>query len=161
MDDVATRLADLEDLEAIRALKTRYARVCDDNYDADAIAALFVEDGVWDGGPLFGRYEGVDAIRANFVAAPSRIPWALHFTLCPELSLQGPPGVGRTAAGSWYLWQPCTRRSSRGEEWQAYLTGTYRDTYLKTADGWRFVSVRVDARWLATPPTEPAPGMTR
>jgi hypothetical protein len=34
------RLQSLEDAEAIRNLKSRYAALCDDSYDADGIAAL-------------------------------------------------------------------------------------------------------------------------
>ena len=35
------RLQRIEDIEAIRLLKHRYCAFCDDNYDADGIAALF------------------------------------------------------------------------------------------------------------------------
>ena len=46
------RLQRIEDIEAIRLLKHRYCAFCDDNYDADGIAALFTENAVWDAGPL-------------------------------------------------------------------------------------------------------------
>ena len=39
----------LEDIEAIKILKTRYGYYCDDSYNPDGISSLFVEDGVWDG----------------------------------------------------------------------------------------------------------------
>lgn len=156
-DDLAARVADLEDLEAIRALKARYARFCDNGYDPDGIASLFAEGGVWDGGALFGRREGLDVIREHFKGAPARIPWALHFTLVPEITLEGPPGPERRASGTWYLWQPCTRRSSNGTEWQAWLTGTYADTYVKVGGTWKFETVTVDARWLSGPPPAEAP----
>ena len=159
MNDIAARLADLEDMESIRALKIRYARYCDDGYDPEGIASLFVADGVWDGGELFGRCEGVDAIREHFRGAPSRIPWALHFTLAPEITLQGPAGPSRRAQGSWYLWQPCTRRSADGTERQAWLAGTYQDSYVELNGAWRFQTVIVRARWLVAPPGG-APGPT-
>lgn len=154
MDDlqhVLARLEDAEDHRAIVALKTRYARLCDDGYDAEALAALFTEDAVWDGSPMFGRAEGHDGIVAHFRSAPAAIPWALHFTLSPELELHGAPGPDRTASGTWYLWQPCTRRNRAGEEREAFLTGTYRDAYVKQAGVWRFASVRVHARWFTGP----------
>ena len=156
-DDLVARVADLEDLEAIRALKARYARFCDNGYDPDGIASLFVEGGVWDGGALFGRRKGLDVIREHFTGAPARIPWALHFTLVPEITLEGPPGPERRASGTWYLWQPCTRRSSSGTEWQAWLTGTYADTYVKAGGVWKFETVTVDARWLSGPPPAEMP----
>jgi hypothetical protein len=153
MDDLAARLNRLEDLEAIRALKMRYARFCDDGYDAGGIASLFVPDGVWDGGPLFGRPEGIDAIRQHFSAASGRIPWSLHYILAPEIEVDPD---GNRARGTWYLWQPCIRRSRDGTDRQAWLAGTYRDRYVKRDGRWLFEQVVVDARWLdAAPPTLP------
>ena len=146
--DIEATVQRLADLEAIRGLKMRYTRYCDDGYDPEGIASLFTEDGVWDGGSLFGRCQGHEAIKAHFRSAPDRIPWALHNAVCPEIELGGD---GRSATGTWYLWQPCTRRRRSGDE-QAYLAGTYADTYVKTADGWRFATVTVDARWLEAPP---------
>ena len=102
MDEVAARLRRLEDEREIVRLKARYARACDAGYDADAIAGLFVAEGVWDGGELFGKAEGVESIRAHFVGAARRIPWALHFTLNPLIDLAAD---GETATGSWYLWR--------------------------------------------------------
>jgi nucleotidyltransferase/DNA polymerase involved in DNA repair len=57
------RLRALEDAEAIRNLKAHYAALCDRQYDADGIAALFTEDALWDS-PAPGRFEGREAIRA-------------------------------------------------------------------------------------------------
>ena len=52
LDRLEARIQTLEDTNAIRNLKARYAELCDDNYNPDGIAALFVEDAVWDSGPL-------------------------------------------------------------------------------------------------------------
>ena len=62
MNDPAlvARLKRLEDVEAIERLKTMYCFHCDDGFDPEAIAALFCEDGVWDGG---SRVEGRGPIR--------------------------------------------------------------------------------------------------
>ena len=38
LERMERRLQALEDAEAIRNLKSRYAALCDDNYDADGIA---------------------------------------------------------------------------------------------------------------------------
>jgi SnoaL-like domain len=150
MEDLESRFRKLEAESAIIRLKARYARFCDDGYDADGIAGLFVPDGVWDGKELFGRAEGVEAIRAHFAHASERIPWALHFTLNPIIDVAED---GRTAVGSWYLWQPCLRtRSSAPEPVLSYLAGTYADAYELTTDGWRFRHVEVRSRWLETPP---------
>lgn len=149
--DLEARFARLEDEAAIIRLKARYARFCDDGYDPEGIAGLFVPNGVWDGGELFGRAEGADAIRAFFAGASEYIPWALHFTLNPLIEVAPD---GRTATGSWYLWQPCIRKRRRGAV-LSWLAGTYADTYERLDDGWRFREVLVRARWLeeAPPPT--------
>jgi hypothetical protein len=149
VNDLEARLLRVEAEAAIVRLKARYSRFSDDGYDADGIAGLFVPDGVWDGGELFGRAEGVQAIRAHFAQAAARIPWALHFILNPIIDVHPD---GRSATGSWYLWQPCVRQRSFGPV-QSWLAGTYDDTYELTADGWRFRSVRVSARWLEAPPS--------
>ena len=65
LERMERRLQALEDAEAIRNLKSRYAALCDDNYDADGIAALFAEDATWES-PGLGRFEGRDAIRSVF-----------------------------------------------------------------------------------------------
>ena len=83
-------------------------------------------------------------------APPPRIPWALHYVLAPELTLDD---NGVHASGTWYLWQPCTRRRRSGEESQAWLAGTYQDTYVKLDGVWRFQTVEVHARWLEAPPS--------
>jgi ketosteroid isomerase-like protein len=59
------RLQALEDAEAIRNLKARYAALCDNHYDADGIAMLFTEDALWES-PALGRFEGREAIRGFF-----------------------------------------------------------------------------------------------
>src|SRR5262249_44192361 len=68
LEQMERRLQALEDTEAIRNLKSRYAALCDDHYDADGIAALFAEDATWES-PGLGRFEGRDAIRRFFEGA--------------------------------------------------------------------------------------------
>ena len=65
LEKLESRVRTLEDTEAIRNLKARYAELCDDDYNPEGIAALFVEDAVWESGSL-GRFEGRGAIRDFF-----------------------------------------------------------------------------------------------
>ena len=44
LEQIERRLQVLEDAEAIRNLKARYAALCDNQYDADGIATLFTEE---------------------------------------------------------------------------------------------------------------------
>src|ERR1700760_2863105 len=62
LERIERRLQVLEDAEAIRNLKARYAALCDNQYDADGIANLFTEGAVWES-PGLGRFEGREAIR--------------------------------------------------------------------------------------------------
>ena len=54
MTSLEERVQRLEDVEAIKVLKAEYCAYCDDHYDPDGIASLFVEHGVWDGGFMAG-----------------------------------------------------------------------------------------------------------
>ena len=65
LEDLDRRIKTLEDIEAIKGLKRRYCAYCDDNYDADALADLFMEDAVWDGG-IRGYNTGREEIRSFF-----------------------------------------------------------------------------------------------
>ena len=56
LERIERRLQVLEDAEAIRNLKARYAALCDNQYDADGIASLFTEDAVWES-PALGRFD--------------------------------------------------------------------------------------------------------
>jgi hypothetical protein len=48
LERMERRLQALEDAEAIRNLRARYAALCDNQYDADGIAMLFTEDALWE-----------------------------------------------------------------------------------------------------------------
>ena len=48
LEQLERRLQALEDAEAIRNLKARYAALCDNDYNPDGIATLFTEAAVWD-----------------------------------------------------------------------------------------------------------------
>src|ERR1700761_9142435 len=96
------RLQALEDAEAIRNLKARYAALCDQQYDADRIAVLFTEDALWDS-PGLGRFEGREAIRDFFRGASAIFSFAIHYSLNGQIEIDGDRAHAR-----WYLFMPCT-----------------------------------------------------
>lgn len=100
--DLERRIRALEDIEAIKQLKYRYADACDRGYDADTLADLFTEDAIWDGG-VFGRYDGQEAIRNYFRGVSSDIVFAMHYMMNPIIEVDGDE-----ARGAWYLFQACT-----------------------------------------------------
>jgi len=82
------RLQALEDAEAIRNLKARYAALCDNHYDADGIAMLFTEDALWES-PGLGRFEGREAIRGFFRGASGIFSFAIHYSLNGHIEVEG------------------------------------------------------------------------
>jgi uncharacterized protein (TIGR02246 family) len=133
------RLRVLEDIEAIKQLKARYATACDDNYNADAIAELFTEDAVWDGGTL-GKAHGREKIRTFFRHAPAFFPFAIHHVMNPMIEVDGDH-----AHAQWYLLQPATMAKGNQAVW---LAATYHDDYVRAGGKWLFQHLRVTARFL-------------
>jgi ketosteroid isomerase-like protein len=134
VEDLARRLQVLEDSEAIKKLKARYCAYCDNNYDADGIAALFTEDAVWDGGS-FGKHEGREAIRTFFRGAPKLLTFAIHQVMNPLIEVQG-----ERATGKWYLFQPCTLAEGNQAAW---LAARYEEEYVKVGGEWKFTQLKV------------------
>ena len=97
LERIERRLQVLEDAEAIRNLKARYAALCDNQYDADGIASLFTEDAVWES-PGLGRFEGREAIRSFFRGASGIFSFAIHYSLNGHIQVDGD-----TARAGWYL----------------------------------------------------------
>ena len=119
----------LEDIEAIKQLKYRYADACDRGYDADTLADLFTEDAIWDGG-LFGRYEGREAIREFFARCLHRHP--LRHALHDEPDHQR---RRRRGHGEWYLFQTCTFAEGNTPIWGA---ARYEEEYERVDGAWKF-----------------------
>ena len=138
--DFEARLRRLEDVEAIRRLKHRYASYCDDGYDADRLVELFLENAVWDGGML-GRFEGTEAIRRFFQSCSKAVPFAIHQVTNEVLDVDGDRATGR-----WYLWEPLVFAKGDAGMWMA---GRYDDVYRRVNGEWRFETVAIELRMLA------------
>jgi hypothetical protein len=141
LEDLEKRIRVLEDIEAIKRLKARYCAYCDDSYNADGVAGLFTEDGVWETG--VGRNEGREEIRAFFKQLPQSISFAIHMVLNPIIEVDGD-----TAKGSWYLLCPCTRAETGRAIWQA---GRYDDEYVRVDGEWKFKNLKVSHYFFRTP----------
>jgi ketosteroid isomerase-like protein len=139
MKTLEERIRALEDIERIKQLKARYAAACDNNYDADAIAALFTEDAVWDGGRL-GKAGGREAIRKFFSRAAEYFPFAIHNVMNPIIEVDGDQ-----ATGQWYLIQPATMAKGNQAVW---LAASYNDRYVRIGEDWKFQQLTVTVRFL-------------
>jgi ketosteroid isomerase-like protein len=117
----------LRDREEIRELAVRYAH-CVWTKDVAALAGLFTDDGVMDtgsGDPLRGR----DAVRDTYARVFARddyFPFVHNHVI--DLS-------GDEARGTCYL---DLRAVVDGTRMTGF--GTYDDWYVRTRDGWRFLS---------------------
>jgi SnoaL-like domain len=137
---IEERIQRLEDLEAIKQLKHRYATHCDDGYPPDLLAPLFTENAIWDGHGL-GRFEGREAIRAFFAGCSKTVTFAVHHVTNPVIRVDGD-----RASGDWVLWQPIV--FARGNR-AAWLAARYHDRYVRVVGEWRFEHVEIDVKALS------------
>jgi ketosteroid isomerase-like protein len=126
--DLERRIQRLEDIEAIKKLKARYADACDRNYDVDTLASLFAEDAIWDGG-LFGVHNGREEIRAFFQGVSSDITFAMHYMMNPIIDVDGDE-----ATGEWYLFQTCTFNGDQA----IFGAARYDEQYRRIDGQWLF-----------------------
>src|SRR5690348_8353473 len=129
LERIERRLQGLEDAEAIRNLKARYAALCDKQYDADGIAALFTEGALWESTGL-GRFEGREAIRSFFRGASRIFSFAIHYSLNGQIEIDGD-----TARAQWYLFMPCTVAAGNRAMWRASID---HETYSRVDGTWMF-----------------------
>lgn len=124
-------LDELAEIERIKALKYRYARLLDTK-DWDALAMLFVEDATAAYGGGQYSFAGREAIMGFLTGAlGSTDVLTSHMVGQPEIELTAPD----RARGTWAL-QDIVILSAmdlvvRGASF-------YADEYVKTPDGWRF-----------------------
>ncbi len=154
LDDVAdlgARLDRAESVLAIYDLKARYGDLVDARFHqgqvaapevvADAAAraaALFTEDGTWDGGPTLGAVTGRAAI-AERLAAPTLV-FSRHLFLSPHITVDGD-----RAAGRWNLLSPATRPDG-SHQW---ICGWEDDTYQRVDGVWLHHTMRLTTLFVA------------
>ena len=138
LEGLEQRIRKLEDTEEIKKLKHRYCALCDDHYDADALAELFTEDAVWDGMER-GRNDGREAIREFFRDAPARLPFAIHMVMNPIIEVDGD-----RATGVWYLFQPCTYAEGNQAVWGS---ARYDEEYVRVNGKWMFQNLTLSSHF--------------
>jgi ketosteroid isomerase-like protein len=135
----------LVDRAEIHDLIMNFAR-CADTKDWNGYAALFAEDGA----ALlpFGRLEKKDLVKS---VTPVLAPFALTQHLFTNVSIDV---NGDTANTNHYL-QAVHVPSSDEQELHADIGGWYNNTYRRTADGWRLVTVDLTFVWSDGIPFQP------
>jgi hypothetical protein len=142
------RVQILEDREAIIKLKARYVNFNDGGWkgpthtDPQAVADMFVVDGVWDGRPSSGYAKGHAEVKALFEAFGA-VPFIIHYVTNPLIDIDGDSATGH--------WHALVTMTVPGEQ-ALWTLGMYHEEYLRTAEGWRFKTLRFETA--ATAPYE-------
>jgi hypothetical protein len=139
-DSLEARIRQLEDIEAIRLLKARYCAACDDDHNPDAVTALFIADGLWEGRNIGVHARGHAAIHAYIagVRASGRIRTSAHMVSNPIIVPDGD-----RATGHWRLLMLYTGNTQGGGTEHHRIIGYYDDTYVRVDGSWRFETLRV------------------
>jgi 3-phenylpropionate/cinnamic acid dioxygenase small subunit len=121
----------LEDKDAIRELLARYCFLLD-GYKLDQFAALFTADGEWisRNGTAKGPAD-IEALLRGMVPEPAPGRRRKHFTTNIIIDLTGDAA---TVISNFLV----VRDSEAGPA--IAVAGTYEDTVVRTADGWKFKS---------------------
>ena len=143
--DLRRRVAINEGILAIHRLKSHYAELVDRRFSAgaviaadalatvaDSVAALFTDDGEWDGGPGLGLVKGRAAISAR-LSQPTLV-FSRHFFMNPRIDVDG-----TAARGRWELLSPC-RRTDGGSYW---MSGFEDDEYACVDGVWLHRSMKL------------------
>jgi hypothetical protein len=145
------RVEAAEAVHAIQNLKARYAELVDARYArgklapdekvaaaAKQIAALFTEDGVWDGGPALGVATGRAEIAARMRAPTLVFSW--HFFLKPRIEVDG-----ARARARWDILSPCTTKDGRPH----WMAGFEDDEYRRVEGVWLHSRMKLTSVFLA------------
>lgn len=136
MDELTRRIAKLEAIAEITALKGRYGRACDAGHPRAEIEAIFTADAVWsDTSGGLGTHEGLEAILEFFAGIGAVTDWSLHLIVSPEIAVDDDL---ERATGRWVVLQPCT---ISGEA--IWTAGRFEDEYVKADDGWKIARTEV------------------
>jgi hypothetical protein len=129
MTTLARRLERLEAAEAIRALKLRYLRACDDKHP-EAMRACFVAEGAHIHYDRIGSFAGRDALVQCFAELACRPTLReMHFAGQGEIQVDD----NGTARGSWDLAYLALDDASGT---RTFLAGRYADEYERVDGVW-------------------------
>jgi hypothetical protein len=133
VDDVAARLGRLSDEAEIRNVVARLAHLADvDTDDLDAYLSLWTSDGVsvhpdWTAQGHSGLREAVRDLRRGGIQGPGANTMHLNTTL--TVAFDGDDVA--LADSYWQYWDV------RAQPPEIRLIGRYRDTFVRTDDGWK------------------------
>jgi hypothetical protein len=139
LNEIEKRIEVLEDIEAIKRLKSHYAQITDDFLNDD-IEKLFTENAILDLTPR-GIFKGREAIKEFFKKIPEFQPFSIHYFILPDIKIEGEKAQGR-----WYMWLPATK----GDGGAIWVAGYEDDIYEKVNGEWLISKVKL-TRCFRTP----------
>lgn len=134
------RVQALEDREEIIKLKARYVNYNDGGWkgpthtNPQAIADMFVEDGVWDGSPNAPYAKGKKEIKELFETFGA-VPFIVHYVTNPLIEVDG-----NYATGHWHALVTMTVPGNQA----LWNLGLYIEEYVRTEAGWKFKTLRFE-----------------
>jgi len=140
VEELEARIKNLEDIEAIRRLKGKFAYLADTK-NLQEFMKLVADGAVWEFGP-WGRYEGKEEIlRFSRDITLDTYSFMLHHFYNVSIDVKGD-----TATGIWYFLVPATNGKEERAEW---LGGMYEETYIRVNGEWKFKEVIGDIKFIA------------
>jgi hypothetical protein len=137
IEELTNRVHLLEDIESINCLKAKYALIYDDKSNIkrlNNLKNLFIEDAVWDGGVLYGRYEGRDEIIKFFEKVIDNSIIIYHYFDSPTIRI-----INGTAIGSWYMWVVSILEQNN----VSWLSGIEYEKYIKMDGKWFIKEIKL------------------
>lgn len=151
MPTLEERIARLEAIEEIKALKHRYLRACDAKRPDEFRDCFVAEGATIDYGPQVGRFEDADGIAEVFGRIALRrvddrvVILDMHHAVHPEISV-----LSETeATGAWTLRFRQVNLVDRTERVSAI---EYADRYVVEDGAWRIASCVVTVLWTLAKP---------
>jgi hypothetical protein len=147
--NIEQRLQILEDIQAITELKAKYANYADCGWgdrlsnNPDALAGLFVADGVWDCGP-FGYAAGRRGILDTF-ASFTFLKVDFHHFGNPLIKINGD-----TATGEWHGLFAIVNEQEGTQQW---VGARYNNEFVRTAEGWKFKYLKFTPAFISDSPS--------
>jgi len=139
--EIVKRITVLEDIEAIKKLKSLYCYLADagingDMSKIDELMTYFTDDAWIDFGAvdLPDVHKGKEAVTKfykSFVC--EALSYSAHLVANPIIEVNG-----NKAKGKWYVFVPCTIREINSASW---LFGKYEEAYIKIDGQWKWRSM--------------------
>ena len=151
--DLAGRIARLEAVEEIKALKHRYLRACDAK-DPEGFRACFIASGASIDFGRLGRFDDADGIVEVFESiALQRVDGEnvildMHHAMHPDITVHD----AETASGRWTL---KFRQVNLLDNTESVSTGEYDDEYVVEDGRWKMSKCHFRRYWAIVQPIGP------